>query len=161
MNLKLVKKHEDAKLPVKAHSTDAGFDLFAVTKTIDKDNRQITYGTGVAIEIPEGKVGLIFPRSSVRKTDLSLSNCTGVIDAKFQGEIMATFTMLNEDSLKKKTHYQVGDRIAQLVVIDLSDISGFDVVESFDTISERGEGAYGSTGLTEEDLNNIQEEGEE
>lgn len=137
---------ENAVLPQKAHESDAGYDLVATSKVVDREKRQITYGFGLAIQLPKGSVGLIFPRSSVRKTDLSLSNCVGVLDENFQGEIQATFTMLNEDvPTKKKNHYKVGERIAQLVVVDIKQME-VTQVKDFDEVSERGEGGFGSSG---------------
>lgn len=137
---------ENAVLPQKAHESDAGYDLVATSKVVDREKRQITYGFGLAIQLPKGSVGLIFPRSSVRKTDLALSNCVGVLDENFQGEIQATFTMLNEDvPTKSKNHYKVGERIAQLVVVDLKQME-VTQVEDFDEVSERS-GGFGSSGI--------------
>lgn len=137
---------ENAVLPQKAHESDAGYDLVATSKVEDGEKRQITYGFGLAVAIPEGKVGLIFQRSSVRKTDLSLANAVGVIDSGFLGEITATFNMLNEDvPTKKKTYYKVGERIAQIMIVDLSKET-VEQVEEFDEVTARGEGGYGSSG---------------
>ncbi len=108
------------------------------------DGTQITYGTGLAIEIPEGFVGLVFPRSSIRKTDLSLSNSVGIIDSGYRGEIQATF---NQKSLSSKSGsflYGVGDRICQIMIIPHPTIE-FQEVEEL-TNTERGEGGFGSTG---------------
>ena len=114
-----------------------------VATSIKFDGTQITYGTGLAIEIPEGFVGLVFPRSSIRKTDLSLSNSVGVIDSGYRGEIQATF---NQKSLSKDGQilYGVGDRICQLMIIPHPHVDFIEVQELNNT--ERGEGGFGSTG---------------
>jgi dUTP pyrophosphatase len=113
-------------------------DLQAIA--IDIQQEQVHYRTGLAVEIPEGYVGLIFPRSSVRNKNLSLSNSVGVIDSGYRGEIMATFNWRGMD----KNHYQVGDRIMQLMIIPYPQVE----FEETDTLSdtERSVGGFGSTG---------------
>lgn len=148
MELKIKKLVPEAELPQKAHESDAGFDLVAVSKTLD-ENGNVVYGTGLAMEIPEGYVGLVFPRSSIAKKDVSLSNAVGVIDPGFRGEVMAKFKMAVRRTEAGVTfldeEYQVGERIAQLVIMKLPDIQ---IVESEDlSESDRGEGGYGSSGM--------------
>jgi dUTP pyrophosphatase len=96
---------------------------------------------GVALEIPKGFVGLVFPRSSIRKTALQLSNSVGVIDSGYRGELQATFNKLFGGA---STTYEVGDRVAQIMIIPHPPIE----FEEADTLSdtERGEGGFGSTG---------------
>ena len=108
------------------------------------DGTQITYGTGLAMEIPKGFVGLIFPRSSIRKTDLSLSNSVGVIDSGYRGEIQATFNQRSLSSQSGSFLYGVGDRIMQIMIIPHPEIE-FEEVEELNN-TERGEGGFGSTG---------------
>ena len=81
MEIKIKKLTENAVIPHKAHPTDAGFDLTATSCTMDEFGSMV-YGTGIAVEIPEGYVGLVFPRSSICKKDMMLTNCVGVIDSK-------------------------------------------------------------------------------
>lgn len=81
MKLKIKKLSKNSVLPTYSRAGDAGLDLTAASKTIDGNNN-IVYGTGLAVEIPEGYVGLVFPRSSNSKTDLYLTNHVGVIDSK-------------------------------------------------------------------------------
>ncbi len=142
MQVKIKKLNPNAIIPSYAKVGDAGLDLVATSMAFD--GTQITYGTGLAIEIPNGFVGLVFPRSSIRKTDLSLSNSVGVIDSGYRGEIQATF---NQKSLASKSGsflYGVGDRIAQIMIIPHPPIE-FQEVEEL-TNTERGEGGFGSTG---------------
>lgn len=81
LNIRVKKLNENAVIPSYAKPGDAGLDLTATSRSIDSYGNFI-YGTGLAFEIPEGYVGLLFPRSSVCKTDSILSNCVGVVDSK-------------------------------------------------------------------------------
>ena len=81
MKVRFKKLEDGAVAPSRAHDTDAGFDLTAVSVSEDRKRNIVTYGTGIAVEIPDGYVGLIFPRSSAYKHQLELANCVGVIDS--------------------------------------------------------------------------------
>lgn len=148
MNIKFTKLHPDAVVPTKAHPTDAGFDLTAVSKEYD-EHGALVYNTGIAVEIPDGYCGLVFPRSSIAKYDLMLSNGIGLIDSCYRGAISAKFKPISyyaqkRDTLDSLKSYEVGDRIAQLVIIPYPEVK---FVES-DCLSDsdRGNGGYGSTG---------------
>ena len=82
LEIKFKKLVESAKIPTKAHPSDAGADLTAVSREWNAEHSCWVYGTGIATEIPEGYVGLVFPRSSIRKYGLMQCNCVGVIDSK-------------------------------------------------------------------------------
>ena len=139
MKVKIKKLHPNAVKPKYAKESDAGLDLVA-TSIIENTSFQITYGLGIAMEIQEGMVGLIFPRSSVRNTELILSNSVGVIDAGYRGELQATFIKLNGlDSIA----YKVGDRIAQIIIVPHPIIQIVEVDELSE--SSRGIGGFGST----------------
>ncbi len=140
MKVKLKKLYPDAVIPKYAKVGDAGMDLTAVSKTVSES--MVTYGTGLSIEIPEGHVGLIFPRSSIYKMDLYLTNSVGVIDSGYRGEIMAKFS-LTEGS-QWATSYAVGDRVMQLIIIPYPQIEFEEVEELSDT--DRSVGGFGSTG---------------
>ena len=141
MQVKIKKLSPEAVIPQYAKDGDAGMDLVATS--IKFDGTQITYGTGLSMEIPKGFVGLVFPRSSIRKTDLSLSNSVGVIDSGYRGEIQATF---NQKALSKNGSllYGVGDRIMQIIIIPYPPIEFEEVNELNNT--DRGQGGFGSTG---------------
>ena len=140
MQVRIKKLNENAVIPTYAKEGDAGMDLVA-TEIIKDTPEQITYGTGLAMEIRDGFVGLVFPRSSIRKYELVLSNSVGVIDSGYRGEIQATFKKENGlDSLA----YKVGDRIAQIIIIPYPQIEFDEVNELSD--SDRGDGGFGSTG---------------
>ena len=134
------KLHENAVIPSYSKDGDAGMDL-TITREIENTSFSVSYGFGIAMEIPKGYVGLVFPRSSVRNQDLILSNCVGVIDSGYRGELQATFKKTNGlDSIK----YKVGDRGAQIMIIPYPQVKMNEVGEL--TKTERGEGGFGSTG---------------
>ena len=140
MKVGIKKLHPDAIIPKYAKSGDAGLDLTA-TEIIKEEAFQVTYGTGLAVEIPLGYVGLLFPRSSVRNYQLALSNCVGVVDSGYRGEIQFTFNKTGGVPSKK---YEVGERVGQMLIMPYPEI---ELVE-LDNLSssERGEGGFGSSG---------------
>lgn len=140
MLLKFKKLHPDAVIPKQMTEGAAGMDLTAIDAADGCST--VTYMTGLAVEIPPGYVGLIFPRSSIFKKDISLSNSVGVIDSDYRGEIKAVFRKHYElDDLYK---YEIGDRIAQLIIMPIPHFEILEVAELSET--QRGEGGYGSTG---------------
>lgn len=143
--LRFKKLHEDAKLPQRSNQGDAGFDLYATEVQVGLD--VIKYKFGIAVEIPKQTVGLLFPRSSVYKTDLFLANCVGVIDSGYRGEIMSNFkrTINTAGEAKELRIYSEGERAAQLVVVPLVTFYGSEFVEELSS-SDRGESGFGSTG---------------
>jgi dUTP pyrophosphatase len=143
MKVKIKKLNPNALIPSYAKDGDAGMDLVA-TSVISETHTQITYGLGVALEIPNGFVGLVFPRSSIRKTRLQLSNSVGVIDSGYRGELQATFNKIITTIENQKNDYKVGDRVAQIMIIPHPPIEFEETDELSDT--ERGDGGFGSTG---------------
>lgn len=142
MIVKFKKLVEEAVKPKFAKLNDAGADLVATSLDSSTREGQIVYGTGLAVEIPEGMMGLVFPRSSVRDRDLVMSNSVGVIDSGYRGEIMVTFNLKNPWS--PDDVYKVGDRIAQLVIIPVPLVKYTEVDELSET--ERGVNGHGSSG---------------
>lgn len=140
LSVKIKKLHENAVIPTYSKVGDAGMDL-TITSVISETVTDVTYGFGIALEIPRGYVGLVFPRSSVRKYDLSLTNSVGVIDSGYRGEIQATFKKTNGlDSFK----YNTGERGAQIVIMPYPNVEFIEFKDLSD--SERGDGGFGSTG---------------
>lgn len=137
VKIKIKKLHSNAKLPAYANEGDAGLDIWAVSK--EEKDKFIEYGTGLAFEIPQGYVCLIFPRSSLSKKDLILANHVGVLDSGYRGELKFRFKKTGEDI------YDVGERIGQIIIIPYPKVE----VEEVDELSEtvRGDGAFGSTGF--------------
>jgi dUTP pyrophosphatase len=143
MKIKIRKLVEDALIPCYANPGDAGVDLHAVSVETDS-NENIVYRTGLAIEIPDGYVGLLFPRSSVSKTPLFLRNHVGVIDSGYRGEIIFKFGYKSLKPYGQGHSYKPGDRIGQLLVIPYPKIEFEEVNELSST--KRGTGGFGSTG---------------
>lgn len=143
MNVKFKKLHDDAKIPSYAHDTDAGLDLTAVsfTQEFDKSNKLVlVYHTGIAVEIPEGHVGLIFMRSSISNKSIALTNAVAVIDSGYRGELLLKYK-ITTDSLP--TIYQPGEKIGQLIIIPYPKIEPIEAEEL--SASDRNEGGFGST----------------
>lgn len=147
MLVKIKKLNKSAKLPRYAMPGDACFDLVATSKsfTYQDETQEIIlaqYGTGLSIEIPEGYVGLLFPRSSVFKTQMTLSNSVGVIDSGYRGEIMVNYYPYDAVTFKP---YKIGDRVGQMMIIPIPTIELIEAEELSDT--KRASGGFGSTGV--------------
>ena len=152
MKVRIKRLYEDAKLPTKAHADDAGFDLYAHSKSFD-DEGNIVYGVGVAFEIHKGYVGLLFPRSSNAKKDLLLSNSVGVLDSGYRGEVLFKFKRTPKEfvdargtfmTFQYSSEYAIGDRIGQIIIMPYPEVEFVEVDELSET--ERGVGSYGSSG---------------
>lgn len=141
MKIKIKKLNKNAVIPRYAKPGDAGMDLTVTSAERASDNTlKWVVKFGVAMEIPEGYVGLIFPRSSIHKTRCRLSNCVGVIDSGYRGEISAVFDVPHPSV----NVYEEGDRAAQIIIMPYPQIE-FEEVEELSE-SERGEGGFGSSG---------------
>lgn len=165
VKVRIKKIHEDAVIPHYAKPGDAGLDLTSTSRTViskPEGDDYIEYGTGLAVEIPKGYVGLVFPRSSISKMDLYLANAVGVIDSGYRGEIKLRFKpelfhdgYVSEDK-ETVTYklidgseawlnvYAIGDKVGQLVIIPYPQVEFEEVTELSD--SSRGDGGFGSTG---------------
>lgn len=162
MKVKVKKLLENAVVPAYGKPGDAGQDLTCTSKIFDSDGN-IVYGTGLAFEIPEGYVGLLFPRSSNAKKGLTLTNSVGVIDSGYRGEVMfkfkptAKFYDFKSDLVSHEENskvqgintysidaYEVGDRVGQIIIMPYPQVTFEEVPELSST--ERGNGGYGSTG---------------
>ena len=139
MKVKIKKLSPDAKVPRYAKPGDACMDLYAVSHTVDRFGNQV-YDTQIAMEIPEGHVGLIFPRSSISKTTgMSLRNAVGVIDSGYRGSIMLKFA-----SPLGAGVYLAGDRVGQIMILPYPEIEFEEAWELSKT--QRGKGGFGSSG---------------
>ena len=140
--LRLQRLDPDLPLPARAHPTDAGIDLHAARDCELAPGQRDLVGTGVAIALPAGFVGLVHPRSGLAaRTGLSIVNAPGTIDAGYRGEIKVNLINLDSTDRLRITR---GDRIAQLIIqqVELWDVVE---VEALDETA-RGEGGHGSTG---------------
>lgn len=144
MVVRFKKLSDKAKTPVRAHKTDAGYDLSSssITTEVGEDAKLvIVYHTDIAVEIPEGYVGLIFPRSSIFKKSLTLTNSVGVIDSGYRGELVCKFKT-NTDVVPSV--YKEGERFAQLVIVPYLAVE-FEEAEELSE-ADRGTDGFGSTG---------------
>ena len=138
IKIKFKKLNERAEIPFYAKDGDAGMDLIATT--LVRTGKFSEYGTDLAVEIPRGYVGLLFPRSSISNTDHFLRNSVGVIDSGYRGEIKLRMSI---PALGEK-EYLMGDKVGQLIIVKLPWVEVEEVDELSDT--DRGEGGFGSTG---------------
>ena len=139
MEVKIKKLCETAVIPSYAKPGDAGMDLVATSRIFDKYGN-VEYGTGLAMEIPEGYVGLLFPRSSIYKKSLAQTNSVGVIDSGYRAEIMAVFKTTTD---VVPAVYKEGEKFCQLVIVPIPNIEVEEATELSE--SERGTNGYGSS----------------
>lgn len=141
MTLKIQRLHPDATLPTRAHDTDAGLDLASNIDTTVGVSSRVTIGTGIAIALPAGTAGLIYPRSGLAsRYGLSLSNSVGVIDSDYRGEVM--LTVINHGT--RPFTISKGMRVAQMIVTPYC-VPELVEVDHLDA-TERGTAGLGSSG---------------
>ena len=131
----------EGKLPTRATAGDAGLDLYStrITQEVDNSGKLVlVYHTDIAVEIPEGYVGMLFMKSGVAKRSLSLCNCVGIIDCGYRGEIMGKFKVTT-DAIP--TVYQPGEAFGQLVIVPVMILEPT-LVEDLSS-TERGEKGFG------------------
>ena len=141
LKVKIKKLSPNAVIPSYAKPGDACMDLTAISETIVEEGGYgyIEYGTGLAFEIPENHVMLIYPRSSISNQGLILSNSVGVVDSDYRGEVKFRFKWI-----KGSNKYNVGDRVGQFMIIPRPIMELEEVEELSET--ERGQGGFGSSG---------------
>lgn len=141
----------EAKMPTKAHSTDAGFDLYSIKDTYIPSGKVVKIKTGIAVNIPPGYVGFIKDRSSMGVDGFKVFG--GVIDAGYTGELIvalgtishAEFTCIDYTYLVKSNRFvEAGSKIAQLVILPLP-TAKFVEVDSFEQ-TDRSDNGFGSSG---------------
>lgn len=131
---------DTAQMPMKAHETDAGFDIFADETVTIKSGETKLVSTGIGLAIPEGYYGRLKGRSGLTSRS-SLRVQEGTIDSDYRGEV---FVICEANALGDMTIEQ-GDKFAQLIIQPLPPIKAVEVKELDST--ERGEGGFGSTGI--------------
>lgn len=152
MKVNIKKLKENAIIPTRGSVQAAGYDLYACLEEGEhcvtlKEGETKKIGTGIAVAIPDGYVGLIFARSGLAtKKGLRPQNCVGVIDSDYRGElIVAMHCDMGAPVLNPQTRIiEPGERIAQLVIMPYLSVEFEEANELDDT--ERGEGGFGSTG---------------
>lgn len=141
-HLRLRRLDPDLPLPHRAHPDDAGIDLYCSEDVLLLPGDRQLVGTGIALALPAGTVGLVHPRSGLaHKHGLGIVNAPGTIDAGYRGEIKVN--LINHDSLDT-VEIPRGTRIAQLIVqrVELPEVMEVDTLDDTD----RGTGGHGSTG---------------
>lgn len=141
--IRFLKLDTAAASPRRAHRGDAGVDLAALTRCVIEPGERVLVGTGIAIALPLGYVGLIHPRSGLAlRSGLSIVNTPGTIDADYRGEIKVC--LINLDP-REPVVIEPGDRIAQLLIqrVELCDFEETDALDE----TVRGASGYGSTGV--------------
>ena len=139
MIVKIKRLSPEAVVPRYAKHGDAGMDIHCIGEPYEDEFGNEVYHTGIAMEIPEGFVGLIYPRSSIYKTSHALRNHVGVIDSGYRGEIIFKFSKLHDGP-----NYSPGDRIGQIIIMPHPYVEFVETKEL--SASERGYGGFGSTG---------------
>ena len=143
MKIEVIKLNPEAIIPTYAHETDAGADLYAIKNVTIYAKEKAVIETGIAINIPQGYVGFITPRSGLAlNKSLTVLNSPGTIDSGYQGEIKVI--LLNTDPWKEK-YIKKNDRIAQIVFQKIEKAE-FLLSESFNNESNRSDNGFGSTG---------------
>ena len=167
-HIRVKRINPDAPMPKYAHDGDAGMDLCSMEDVELYPGETKKVGTGVAMAIPDGWVGLVFPRSGLGSKGLTLSNCVGVIDSGYRGEIQATLhfnqssseywiseqrqvdgsVIVTKNTVKNLKSFKVrkGDRVAQIVFVPFGSAT-LQEVEDLDE-TDRGAGSFGSTGVS-------------
>lgn len=142
MTLRYRRLSPEALAPRRSHDDDAGFDLCACEPASLAPGERTSVGTGLALEIPAGRAGLVLPRSGLAaRHGIALVNAPGLIDAGYRGEVRVL--LLNTDRAEPFA-VEPGDRIAQLLIVVHE---APELVEATElAASARGEGGFGSTG---------------
>jgi len=142
MDVPFQRVRPEGELPAAQHEGDAGLDLRAAIDVTVAPGERAMVPTGVAVAIPDGHAGLVLPRSGLAsKLGLTLANAPGLIDAGYRGEVICAAVNLDREA---PVEIRVGDRIAQLVIVELPSVDAVWVDEL--PPSTRGEGGFGSTG---------------
>lgn len=137
-----IKVTREDLIPNRAFPSDAGADLVAKDTVWLQPFKRTLVPTGVHVEIPIGYVGLLFPRSSLSKQNIVMTNSVGVIDADYRGEIMASLMYIGNN--ESGEHVLQRERIVQLVMVPII-LPRFVTVDELSE-TERGKGGFGSTG---------------
>jgi len=139
LSVEFIMTDNNAYLPTKAHSSDVGFDLCAISVYKKLSDRTTLFDTGIAVKPPKGYYTEILPRSSLSKTGYMLSNSVGIIDPDYRGSLLIALTKI-DDSLPD---IQLPFIKCQLVLRKMETFSLVQVKSLNET--DRGDGGFGST----------------
>ena len=167
ITVKIKKLSDEAVIPTYVTDGSAGMDITAISREYDYENYCQVYHTGLSIEIPQGYVGLLFPKSGISKRTQYLTNSVGVIDSDYRGEVTAKFKpdwMSALYTIKEKSaimrwllskfaalhnHYQVGEQIIQMIIVPYPKINLLEVEELSSTV--RGDRGFGEMDLIQDE----------
>lgn len=139
LTLKIKKLSPDVTLPQYAHRGDAALDLYANAAVTLQPGEKVAIPTGIAMEIPDGYVGLIWDKSGIAIKG-GLKTLGGVVDSTYRGEVLVGITNLSREAYT----FERGHKVAQMIIQKKEDVVVEEVTELSDTA--RGEGGFGSTG---------------
>jgi dUTP pyrophosphatase len=139
MKLKVKKLHSQAKAPTYANPGDAGMDLYATEAHVIAAGQKVLVATGIAMELPQGTVGLIWDKSGIANKN-GIKTLGGVVDASYRGEVKVGLINLSD----KDFMIEAGDKVAQMLIQEVHSLEIEEAEELSDT--ERGSGGFGSTG---------------
>mgnify|MGYP003290562996 FL=1 len=139
IDVKIRKVDANAVIPFRAHPTDAGMDVVAVSMEMTED--YVEYDTGLQFQLPQGYAMLIFPRSSNSKKDLLLCNSVGILDAGYTGNLKLRFKLTTEGYTEKI--YNPGDKVGQIMIIPYPEVNFIETDDFNET--DRGDNGFGST----------------
>jgi dUTP pyrophosphatase len=143
MQINIYRNSDEAEIPSNAYKGDAGFDLAAIEDVYIFSGKTQKVRTGIIVEIPKGYGGFILPRSGISvKYKISIPNSPGLIDSGYRGEVMVAMHNYSENTYK----INKGDRIAQMVIMQVPELIFNEVSYEEISNSERGEGGFGSSG---------------
>ena len=145
MDIEIKKLNNNAKIPTQGTPGSAGYDLYSI-EDVDMtsyyvEDKAHLLRTGLAMSIPDGYVGLIFPRSSLHRRHLTLANCVGVVDSDYRGEVKVPLKCT--DNMDTNQFVIKGDRVAQIIFVKHGN-ANFQEVDNLD-VTLRDQGGFGST----------------
>lgn len=137
--MKIKRLSESASLPTRANKSDAGWDLYADEDMEIYPSTRATVSTGVSMAIPDGCVGLIWPRSGLAVKS-GIDVFAGVVDSGYRGEVKVCLYNCGE----KTFQIEPGDRIAQILIQKIEDVELVET-DNLET-TQRGDDGFGSSG---------------
>lgn len=140
LKLRIKKLHKDALIPSYAHEGDAGLDLFSPEKVVVKKGERVQVPTGLAFQIPDGYVGLVWDKSGLSHKH-GIKTLGGVLDAGYRGELLVGVVNLGEEDYI----FEKGHKVAQLLIQKVENVC-IEVVDELQNNTTRGVGGIGSTG---------------
>ena len=143
LQVEFARLDSEAKTPTQGSEKAAGWDLYALEKTIIKKEESSMIRTGLSIAIPNGWEGQIRCRSSLGKKGMIMPNGIGTIDSDYRGELFVLMTWIGESESYTVT---AGERIAQLLICPIPEVNFTEVNQEELGTTERGTGGFGSTG---------------